>query len=349
MEYEVLVYIGRFQPFHAGHKVVIEEALTKAKNVIVVLGSDGCARNVRNPFTSGERATMISDSFDAEDSKRIRFLPQRDYPYNLDRWYTSVRAGVMALTTSMFGFRDKNDYKIGIIGHDKDETSFYLRGFQNWPVVETNHFLQLDATSIRENYFKRLDDWSYDYHKLGDLVPFGTEKFLISFYAKEAYSAIQQEFDFIKRYKKEWEAAPYPPIFQTADSVVIKNACVLLVKRGHNPGKGLYALPGGFVNQKETIQTAAIRELKEETKIKVSKEELIKAIEKAETFDDPHRSNRGRTITKAFLIKLKNGGELPEVKGSDDAVEALWMPLDQLSRENMFDDHFHIIEELVGL
>ena len=55
----------------------------------------------------------------------------------------------------------------------------------------------------------------------------------------------------------------------TVDAVVVQSGHILLVKRGDMPGKGLWALPGGFLNQEETMLDGAIRELKEETKIKV--------------------------------------------------------------------------------
>jgi bifunctional NMN adenylyltransferase/nudix hydrolase len=116
------------------------------------------------------------------------------------------------------------------------------------------------------------------------------------------------------------------------------------VKRKFNPGKGLYALPGGFLKQTETLEAGAIRELKEETGIKVHAPILKGHIIESKTFDHPGRSLRGRTITTAFYIKLPDG-ELPEVKGSDDAEVATWLPLmDVLGMEKeFFDDHSHII------
>jgi bifunctional NMN adenylyltransferase/nudix hydrolase len=73
----------------------------------------------------------------------------------------------------------------------------------------------------------------------------------------------------IEKYKESWKAAPFPPTFVTVDAVVVQSGHVLLVKRKAMPGAGLWALPGGFLNQEETLLDGAIRELKEETKIKV--------------------------------------------------------------------------------
>jgi ADP-ribose pyrophosphatase YjhB (NUDIX family) len=108
------------------------------------------------------------------------------------------------------------------------------------------------------------------------------------------------------------------------------------VKRGDMPGKGLWALPGGFLNQEETMLDGAIRELKEETKIKVPVPVLKGSIKESKTFDAPNRSSRGRTITQAFFIDL-GVGELPKVKGSDDAEKAFWVPFNKVKQEKMFE------------
>jgi bifunctional NMN adenylyltransferase/nudix hydrolase len=89
----------------------------------------------------------------------------------------------------------------------------------------------------------------------------------------------------------------------------------------------------------------AIRELKEETKIKVPVPVLKGSIKESKTFDAPNRSTRGRTITQAFYIDLGFDEKLPKVKGSDDAEKAFWVPLNEVvaQRDKFFEDHFHII------
>src|SRR3546814_4492358 len=78
-----------------------------------------------------------------------------------------------------------------------------------------------------------------------------------------------------------------------------------MVKRRGYPGKGLWALPGGFLNHRERVIEAAIREATEETGIDVSKTVLRNAL--VDTFfeDNPWRSTRGRTITFASIFHLK--------------------------------------------
>jgi bifunctional NMN adenylyltransferase/nudix hydrolase len=181
-------------------------------------------------------------------------------------------------------------------------------------------------------------------------LPKSTNDFLERFKVTEEYAALQREYKFITNYKKAWESAPYPPIFVTVDSVVVQSGHILLIERKAEPGKGLFALPGGFVNQKERLLDAAVRELREETKLKVPMPVIKGSQVKKEVFDLPDRSLRGRTITIAFLFKLAETGVLPEVKGGDDAKRAMWVPLSQVQnmREQLFEDHFHIIESMVG-
>jgi len=120
---------------------------------------------------------------------------------------------------------------------------------------------------------------------------------------------------------------------------------VLLVTRKSNPGKGYYALPGGFLNQNETIRQCTIRELKEETSISTDAVVLDKCAKETHVFDHPLRSLRGRTITHATLFELDFNKPMPQIKGGDDAATALWMPFNELGlhEEWFFDDHIHII------
>ena len=142
---------------------------------------------------------------------------------------------------------------------------------------------------------------------------------------------------------------PYPPTFVTTDNVVIRSGHVLLIKRRYNPGKGLWALPGGFLDVSEKIEDGAVRELKEETRINITKKELRKSIVESKVFDHPNRSLRGRTITHAYLYDL-GYGQLPEIKANDDASGAHWVPLSEAHRmeEFFFEDHYDILVQLTS-
>jgi bifunctional NMN adenylyltransferase/nudix hydrolase len=174
-------------------------------------------------------------------------------------------------------------------------------------------------------------------------------EYLEAFRNTEDFKLLKEEFDFITNYKEAWQGAPYLPSFLCCDAVVIRSGHVLVIKRKSSPGKGLWALPGGFVGQDERIMDAAVRELKEETSIALSKDELRRSITESKVCDDPLRSLRGRTVSVAYCFNLGHGA-LPKVKGADDAIHAKWLPIDQaLSQEHLFfEDHHAIIQHFVS-
>ena len=127
--------------------------------------------------------------------------------------------------------------------------------------------------------------------------------------------------------------------------MVICQHRILLVKRKFQPGKGLWALPGGFIEVNERVEAGLLRELREETQIDLDDETLKQHITSIQTFDHPERSQIGRVITHAGLIELTES-TLPAITAADDALEVTWYPLDQLDgiADQLHDDHFQIIQ-----
>ena len=334
--YKYLVFIGRFQPFHLGHKAVIDEALQRADNVIMLIGSANLPRSLRNPFTVAERSQMIKGAYSKDDAARIHCVGLDDALYNDTRWLQYVQAAVKSVTGDLRA-------DIGLIGHSKDSSSYYLSLFPNWASVSVPNYQSLSATPIREGYLMGATPTA-------ERTPDSTRKVLNAFKKTEEYSQLQEEAWFVDKYKKQWEDTPYPPTFMTADAVVVQSGHILLVERRSMPGRGLWALPGGFVDQKETLLDACVRELREETRLKVPEPVLRGSCHSQHTFDDPYRSARGRTITQTFYFQLKSDADgLPKVKGGDDAAQAFWLPLAELDAKKMFEDHYAIICKMVGL
>ena len=340
--FDYLVFIGRFQPFHNGHQKIIEFALKNATNVIVLVGSANSPRTIRNPFTFDERVSFIKSAFNRNENARLNILPLNDIVYNDNKWVQQVQ-NIVANNIA----QNCVNPKIGLVGHNKDNSSYYLSLFPNWESVDVNiNSHNLSATLIRDKLFNMTVD-QYDHI---DQVHHIVNHEINRFKQTKHFQELKFEYDHIKLYKQRWSVAPFAPTFITTDAVVIQSGHILLIERKHSPGKGLYALPGGFVNQDEKLKDACIRELREETKLKVPTPVLYGSITKEKTYDDPFRSERGRTITAAFLIELKNDPNgLPKVKGSDDAKDAFWLPLNELSQSNMFEDHYSIIANLLGL
>jgi 8-oxo-dGTP diphosphatase len=125
-----------------------------------------------------------------------------------------------------------------------------------------------------------------------------------------------------KSHKYSYE---YPRPAVTVDVVLVTREArprVLLIQRKHDPFAGKWALPGGFVDENERLVDAALRELHEETGLRVEDLEQLYAA------GDPGRDPRGWTVSVAFLARV-DADEVKPVAG-DDAAAADWFPLDAL-------------------
>ena len=329
------VYIGRFEPPHAAHLLVMLEALESVQKLIVVIGSARAARNPKNPFTAEERQEVITAMLLEAGIARARllFVHVRDYYYNEALWLSEVQRGVQQFT---HGSTD-----VALIGHVKDESSYYLRSFPAWEFIPSHVVSPLSATDVRRAYFEgRLDEVS-------GMVPPAVHAFLGRFHTTPEYAELRAEYDHLREYRAAWADAPFPPVFVTADAVVTRSGHVLLVRRGGMPGRGRLAMPGGFVQQTETVLECAVRETHAETGLGAGVD-LRAALRGSAVFDYPERSLRGRTVTHAFRFDL-GIGQLPLLQGGSDAAEALWMPLGEaMARpELFFEDHHAIIEHFL--
>ena len=263
-----------------------------------------------------------------------------------------------------------------LTGSDRDESTWYLKAFPQWKqsLVDAHAHqdgVELSATSVRKVLYESALS-KEDFDSLDAKVPLSTKNFLLAFAACGGLDALRREHKFIGKYKDSWKCAPYAPTFNCADAVVIQSGHVLVVKRGAEPGIGLWAVPGGFVNPKERIADAAVRELIEETGISLAEgkksremtETILRgAMRDKELFDDPERSARGRTFSMAYLFRLEDTKSLPKVKGQNvpfyesdgeeivETEEAFWLPLDiALERTDMwFEDHLSIVEWAVSV
>jgi len=125
-------------------------------------------------------------------------------------------------------------------------------------------------------------------------------------------------------------------IFVTVDVVLIKNILnrqqLLLIQRKKEPFQNFWALPGGFVDENEDLETAALRELSEETGIRISAATQLKA------FGKPHRDPRGHMISVAFLAFADQNAV---AIAADDAADAKWFSLNDLPK--LAFDHDEII------
>lgn len=340
-QYDIIVYIGRYQPPHLAHIELMKTALKRGTVLINLIGSANQPRTIKNPWLWQERAMMVELSLPDFTEDTVIFAPLRDIMYNDQKWALQVQEQVIKNTP-----RDMDNPSIAIIGHSKDETSYYLNMFPQWDTIDVPNIEDIHASDIRDAYFT-MNPNDFDL-KVGRNLPHAIHSYMQAFALREEYEQLRREYEFIRAYKAQWKDLKYPIQFQTADAVVIQSGHILLVRRNAEPGKGLWALPGGFVNPSERIKDAAIRELREETQLRVPVPVLQGSIKASEVYDHPERSLRGRTITNAFLFELRHG-DLHEVKGSDDADKAQWVPLGvfKTMEDQLFEDHYHIVNDLL--
>lgn len=332
------VFIGRFQPLHEGHARVIETAMQHCQKLIVLIGSAGSARTLRNPWTWTERAQMIEARF-PEYAGNFIFKPLEDKTYRDQEWITQVQE-IVNDTIDDEGWVDKRE--VTLVGSAKDHTGYYLNLFPNWQSLPVDHKIPLNSTEIRDALF------GFANHELNKWMDKRVLELIDQDKNHQWFFDLRDEYAWVEDYKDKFKSLPYPPIFQTVDAAVIMSGHILLVERGKRPGKGKLAIPGGYLNANETIDAATLRELREETRIDASDTRLRAGFVKRQVFDDVHRSARGRVITHASLYRLPAERKLPKVVGSDDAARAFWLPLSYLQQHLMFEDHYHIIKTLVA-
>lgn len=350
-KYKTAVYIGRFQPIHKAHLKTIETALEKAQQLIIFVGTDNRPPTIKNPFSTDERKSIIRDAiqeyFGEEVGKweagpstsiltRIKIIGCRDYKYNNFNWSSEIYSKALANGASS----DKDTLLIGCM---KDDTSYYLQMFPQWTFEKVPYMYELDATDIRTEVFENGEVDEYRQYLQKTTIQKVNAK-LPSF---------AEEYEYYKTYKEKHsfkdDKIPYDPIHNTVDALVIKSGCVLLVKRKFHPGINQYALPGGFIDRYESIEDAAIRELKEETRIRVPARILRDKIKDKQIFDHPERSLRGRVITHVSLFNLGHGA-LPDIKEGSDAKGAEWVPMSDVMKmeDQLFEDHYDIICQMTS-
>lgn len=354
MKHNVIVYIGRFQPAHLGHIATMKAALEQANRLVVVIGSHNTPRDIKNPWTAKEREQMIANCLTDDENERTSFVYVENRLYSNSFWARSVEKLVNEQVES-YGFVNPS---IAIIGNGKGDkdTAEYVNLFKKWKRIPMSCVslgdMPLHATKIRELIFT--GHVGFTQHAVAE----GVYHYIREFTKTPAFTNLKAEYDFHVAEEKKYEHVPYGSYTRyTADAVVIQSGHVLLIRRAKAPGKGLWALPGGHVEQTETAFEASLRELAEETDINLQKEVLERCMFFEKIFDHPERSMVGRihkklvrTSTMAYGYKLDDKRDLPLVKGKDDADTAHWFTFDEIAnmRSELYEDHADLIEFMLA-
>lgn len=311
------IFIGRFQPVHQGHMHAIGIASTQVDQLYVLVGSANQCRSIRNPWTYEEREAMLRKKIHALGMNNVQILPLNDYRYNNSQWMSDVR-------------QTAEQYIMGtpiLFGHEKDGND-YLKWFPEWEYRNIEAQYMINASAIRKRMFELNDP--------------------------EMPETVRGDYAFYKKEKELFKDYPFPETlnFNCSDAILECQGHILLIKRKFSPGRGAWALPGGFRSQRETFLDCAIRELKEETNVRVPEKVLRGSIVKTELFDDPSRSFGIPRNTLAVHMRINPNPDysLPRANGADDAVECKWVTLtDALNNIEMYDDHKDIVSKITGV
>lgn len=350
MNHDICVFAMRGRPFGFQHLDNILTGLDQAQSVFVMIGSANEPINFRNPFTAAEVMQMIRGSLTELQNDRVYLIPVEDQDSDL-KWVAEVQRLVRREASHL----SLTEPRITLIGHSKDDSSFYLKMFPHWGSINTPLFGNgMSATDIRNTLYEAD---SPDSALVMDLhLPKGTGVFLRQWINSPEFERMKEEYEFNKAEAAKFPAHPYhgPGIafHPTADLCLFQAGGVVLVRRNGKPGEGLWALPGGHVDPFERCEDCAVREFLQETLAlelnpHLEKSDIQSAIREMKLCDNPWRSTRFRTISMAY------GGILPgvrriEVKGGDDAREARFWNLDEITRDMMFEDHFLIIQHFAN-
>lgn len=354
--YDFIVMIGRFQPFTIAHNRNLLQALDLADQVIIILGSDDAPRTIENPFSTTERMEYITACIPEEFRSRVKFNGIPDTLYQNAKWVENVDAAVRSIIRDYFP-ENVNNAKIVTLAHDKDASTFYLKMLP-WEVIDAGAFVKeknggvpISATKVRELLFTNYLAYTES------ILPPAMYDWLQNFVTTQTFADLKEQYELELTYlpdahdnmiKGKWATN-----FYTADAVVIQTGHILLGFRDSGIGKGLWRLPGGHVNPNETSFEGAIREVYEETNLKIPEKVLIGSYKGEKLFDHPKRSLRGRvtskscrTATVSHCFKLADGEALPRVKHGDDLDDVWWFTFNEVRqmRSLIIEDHLSIID-----
>lgn len=327
--FDIAVVCARCQPPTRAHFAAVEQARALARRVLILVLNADDGPSPANPFDNATRRALLEAGLGANT---VDIVMLRDRRYAPTRWAAAAAAAVLAQAGA--------GSVVVIADQSAATTSLPLPA--SWQRAAGEVALAAAEAMARDGLFEiGAPDWP----RLAAIVPPAVCAALQALARGAAFAQIAAEAAFLADYRQAWRSAPYAPMFVTVDNLVTWRDQVLLIKRGQQPGLGQWALPGGFIDRHETLATSCLRELVEETGIVLT----AQAIRDHRVFDDPLRSQRGRTITHAYRFVLDDLPAPPLAVGADDAVAAAWVPIAELRPEHLFDDHYFILQTLLAL
>lgn len=238
------LYIGRFQPFHNGHKDAIEQMANApdVARIIIGIGSAQFHDYLDNPFTVDERAEMIKRSLQIE--KPYKIVPIKDI-HDFPKWVPFVE-------------RICPKFDVLYSGNTLVKRLFSERGYE---ARDLNFNFTRSGTDIRIMMFEE-DKWQ-------NFVPEGTADVIND----EKVRGVERLLELHNRHLR----------FAVTSDIILQNADgrFVFIRRKAEPYKGMLALPGGYVEPgKETTLQAAIREAQEEIGVEIINPQFLGVYDK---------------------------------------------------------------------
>lgn len=372
------VYIGRFQPFHKGHKAIVDLTVKMMKpgdTFTIIIGSADQQETERNPLSASQRKEMLSIELEGYP---VTILTINDSPYNYDLWIECLCAKMLDFKSATHDdFLEKQEdfikgfSNICIVGMENVEeyidriTKYYTYApTEHFDLGISSHvFSELDTqTSVHGSSIRTLacsEDRGHLENFYSDIKDFVSEKVLA--YLKTVnfplivYNAYVNGINYATS-----TGCKYNSCFMTVDNIVFDKFLdqVLLIKRKDN---GKLAIPGGFAEPYMNMKDNALRELEEETSItaKMLKDAFVKIDELEPTlidapYRDPRSSHKCNFVSAVYVWQskvdaLKNF--IPYIKAGDDAVDTVWLSKEEcedLPAWRFHADHKKIICKLLG-
>lgn len=326
--FDTAVVCARCQPPTRAHFAALAAARSLARRVVMLILNADDAPSPANPFDNATRSALLRAGLDAS----VAIVMLRDRRYAPTRWAAAAQAAVRSVAGT----------GTVIVLADSTAATTSLPTPADWQRVTGEVHLAAAEALARDALF---DVGAPDWVRLAAILPPALLSAVQDCARGKTFQRIATEARFLADYRRAWQAAPYPPVFVTVDAVATWRDQVLLIERGQPPGRGQWALPGGFIDLNETIALSCLRELREETGVILGED----AMRAHRVFDDPLRSQRGRTITHGFRFVLDELPAAPLAVGADDAVAAAWVPIAALRPEQLFDDHYFIMQSFLDL
>ena len=346
------VYIGRFQPFHKGHKAIVDLTVKMMKpgdTFTIIIGSADQQETEHNPLSASQRKEMLSIELKGYP---VTISTINDSPYNYDLWIECLCAKMLGFKSATHDdfFEKQEDFikglsNICIVGMENVE-EYIDRIIKYYAYAPTEHF----NLGINSHIFSELDtQTSVHGSSIRTLACSEDKGHLENFYSAIKNLVDEKVLAYLKTvnfplivynaYIKGINYAAstgckYNSCFMTVDNIVFDKFLgqVLLIKRKDN---GKLAIPGGFAEPYMNMKDNALRELEEETSItaKMLKDAFVKIDELEPTlidapYRDPRSSHKCNFVSAVYVWQskvdaLKNF--IPYVKAGDDAIDTVWL------------------------